>query len=118
MRPTYLVLDEPTAMLDPAGRRAVLDLMDGLAHDDGHGVVHVSHDAAGIARADRVLVLEGGAAAFFGAPAELLSDQALLRRGGIELPGIGRLAEAIRRLGTPIPIDAMDAESVVGALWR
>jgi energy-coupling factor transport system ATP-binding protein len=117
MGPAYLVLDEPTAMLDPAGRRAVLDLIDRLSHVDGHGVVHVSHDVAGIARADRALVLERGRVAFSGAPAELLVDEVLLRRGGLELPGIGRLAEALRARGSDVPIVAMDAESVVSALW-
>lgn len=117
MRPAYLVLDEPTAMLDPAGRRDVLDLIDRLAHADGHGVLHISHDVAGIARADRAVVLERGAVIFAGDPAALLRDEDLLRRGGLELSGIGRLADALRGLGAHVPALAMDAESVVEALW-
>jgi energy-coupling factor transport system ATP-binding protein len=117
MGPAYLALDEPTAMLDPAGRRAVLDLVDRLAHAEGHGVLHVSHDATSIARADRVLVLEAGRVLFIGAPADLLSDEELLRRGGLELPAIGRLVVALRARGATVPAVAMDAESVVAALW-
>jgi energy-coupling factor transport system ATP-binding protein len=117
MRPAYLVLDEPTAMLDPAGRRAVLELIDRLARGDGHGVAHVSHDAAGIARADRALVLERGRVVFLGTPTELLADADLLRRSGLELPSIGRLGAALRRRGMSVPVIAMDAESVVDALW-
>jgi energy-coupling factor transport system ATP-binding protein len=117
MRPAYLVLDEPTSMLDPGGRRSVLDLIDGLAHRDGHGVLHISHDATGIARADRVIVLESGAVVYDGSPAGLLSDQAMLARAGIALPEIGMLADALRALGARVPEGTMDAESLVSALW-
>jgi energy-coupling factor transport system ATP-binding protein len=116
MRPAYLVLDEPTAMLDPEGRRAVLGLIDGLAAD-GHGVLHVSHDAAGVARADRVVALEAGRVFFDGSPADLLADAALMSRAGLTTPGIGRLAAELRGLGVEVPVSAMDAESVVAALW-
>lgn len=118
MRPSYLVLDEPTAMLDPAGRRAVLDLIDSLAHEHGHGVVHISHDAASIARADTALSLENGAILYEGPPSGLLDDAALLERSGLGLPAIGLLAVELRALGAPVPAGAMDAERVVGALWR
>lgn len=117
MRPAYLVLDEPTAMLDPEGRRAVLDLIDELAKVDGRGVVHVSHDAAGVARADRVIALEDGTVLYDGSPAGLLADPALMERAGLSLPAIGRLGASLRRLGAAVPAGAMDAESVVRALW-
>jgi energy-coupling factor transport system ATP-binding protein len=117
MRPAYLVLDEPTAMLDPEGRRAVLGLIDGFAAE-GHGVLHVSHDAAGVARADRVVALEAGRVFFDGAPGDLLADEALLVRAGLAMPAIGRLAAELRRAGLDVPAVALDAESVVDALWR
>ena len=99
-------------------RRAVLDLIDSLAHVQGHGVVHISHDAASIARADRVLSLEGGVVLYEGAPSGLLDDAALLERSGLGLPAIGVLAAELRALGAPVPSGAMDAERVVEALWR
>jgi energy-coupling factor transport system ATP-binding protein len=117
MRPAYLVLDEPTSMLDPGGRRSVLDLIDGLARRDGHGVLHISHDAAGIARADRVIVLDAGAVAYDGPPAGLLSDTVMLARAGMVLPEIGTLAQALRGLGAAVPAETMDAEGLVGSLW-
>jgi energy-coupling factor transport system ATP-binding protein len=116
MRPAYLVLDEPTAMLDPAGRRAVLDLVDRFAAE-GHGVLHVSHDAAGLARADRVVALDSGRVFFDGKPGDLLADEGLVARAGLALPAIARLAAELRRLGADVPAVAMDAESVVAALW-
>lgn len=115
--PAYLVLDEPTAMLDPVGRRAVLDVIDALAHRGGHGVVHVSHDARGIARADRVLVLDGGRAIFHGDPDELLADPVMMAAAGLSLGAMGRLSEALRASGLAVPPRAYDAESVVAALW-
>lgn len=118
MRPGYLVLDEPTAMLDPAGRRVVLDLIQSLARTGGHGVLHVSHDVAGVARADRVVVLDRGRIAFTGEPADVLGDAEKMRQAGLAMPGIGQLASALRARGVAVPGDAMDAESVVGALWR
>lgn len=118
MEPLYLVLDEATAMLDPEGRRAVIALVERVSRDRGCGVVLVSHDAAQVARADRVVGLEAGAVVFDGAPADLLGDAALLARLGLEVPPVGRLGEALRRLGRDVPRDALDAESVVDALWR
>lgn len=117
MRPAYLVLDEPTAMLDPGGRRSVLDLIDELAHSDGHGVVHISHDVTGIARADRVIVLDAGAVVYDGVPEGLLSDTGMLDRAGLALPEIGVLAEALRALGACVPAGTMDAEGLVSSLW-
>lgn len=117
MRPAYVVLDEPTAMLDPAGRRAVLDLIDQFAHQYGHGVVHISHGAVGVARADRVIALERGRVMYDGEPEGLLVDQEMMERAGLAMPAIGRLGDELRRLGAPVPVQAMDAESVARALW-
>jgi energy-coupling factor transport system ATP-binding protein len=117
MRPDYLVLDEPTALLDPAGRRAILDVIDRLAREDGHGVLHISHDVAGVARADRVIALKAGAVVFDGEPEELLSDAGLLAEAGLAMPVVARLGEALRARGLSVPRRAMDAESMAVALW-
>jgi energy-coupling factor transport system ATP-binding protein len=117
MRPRYLVFDEPSAMLDPVGRRAVAAIMGRLARDDGHGVLVVTHDAADVARADRVVGLAGGHVVFDGAPADLLRDDGMLALVGLRLPSAGVLAADLRTRGVPVPITSMDAESVAGALW-
>jgi len=117
MRPSYLVLDEPTAMLDPAGRRSVLDLIDTLVAE-GRGVVHISHDAASIARADTVVALEDGAVLYQGPPTGLLGDPEILERSGLALPPIGMLAAELRALGAPVPPDVLDANGLLEALWR
>jgi energy-coupling factor transport system ATP-binding protein len=117
MRPPYLVLDEPTAMLDPGGRRAVLDLIDTLAHERGHGILHVSHDLTGVGRADTVVALDAGRVIYDGPPEGLLPDPELVARAGLRLPAIWELGEEMRRLGAAVPQKALDAESVVAALW-
>lgn len=118
MRPRYLVFDEPTAMLDPAGRRSVLGIMSRLAHVDGHGVLVVSHDTAGLAHADRVVGLRGGRVVYDGAPVRLLEDPELLVSLGLAVSSAGVLAAELRRRGVAVPVDALDAESVVDALCR
>jgi energy-coupling factor transport system ATP-binding protein len=118
MRPRYLVFDEPTAMLDPAGRRASVAALERLARADGHGVVIVSHDITDIVRADRVIALAAGRVAFSGTPTELLSDSATVRSCGLALGGAWELAERLRAAGYAVPVTAVDAESVVDALWR
>jgi energy-coupling factor transport system ATP-binding protein len=118
MRPRYLVFDEPTAMLDPAGRRAVLEITDRLAHAEGHGVLVVSHDTSGVARADRVLGLAEGRLVYDGAPEGLLADDELLAKVGLALPAVACVAAALRERGFDVPAATADAESLVAALWR
>jgi energy-coupling factor transport system ATP-binding protein len=117
MHPRHLVLDEPAAMLDPAGRRAVSEIMRRLAHDEGRGVLVVTHDAAEVSRCDRAVVLEAGRVVFDGPPVGLLSDDPLVRRAGLGATNAGLLAASLRRKGFDVPHTAMDAESVVGVLW-
>jgi energy-coupling factor transport system ATP-binding protein len=116
MRPRYLVFDEPSAMLDPRGRRSVVATLSRLAHEEGHGVLVVSHDVADIASADRVIGLDAGRAAFKGTVSDLLGDAGAMAALGLALPAIGRLAAELRARGVPVPLGAMDAESVAAAL--
>ena len=78
----------------------------------------VSHDTAGVARADRVVGIVAGRVVFDGPPEGLLGDAALLARVGLSLPPAARLAAALRDRGIDVPVSAADAESVVTALWR
>jgi energy-coupling factor transport system ATP-binding protein len=117
MQPRYLVFDEPAAMLDPAGRRSAMRVIEQLAHERGHGVLLVSHDAADVARADRALALSTGRVVFDGPPDELLSDTELLRTCGLDTGSMGELGDALRASGLPVPVTALEAESVVDSLW-
>jgi energy-coupling factor transport system ATP-binding protein len=93
VEPEILVLDEPTSMLDAAGRREVLKRLEALR--GGKTVLHVTHHLEEILDADRVLVLNGGELAADGTPERLLSDADLLRENRLVLPVVPRLALAL-----------------------
>jgi energy-coupling factor transport system ATP-binding protein len=117
LEPAYLVLDEPVAMLDPRGRRDVLDVVERLVRDEGRGVLHVTHRLEDVASADRAVVLTAGEVAFDGPPEALIADEALMRAAGLALPPVGRLGEALRSRGVAVPYAALSPEAVVAALW-
>ncbi len=111
----YLVLDEPTSMLDPEGRAGVLSTLRSLK-SSGHGILHITHSVAEAAEADRVVVLSGGCVVFQGSLVELLADSALMERAGLSVPPIHRLVVALDRLGVSVPPASMNAESIVEAV--
>jgi energy-coupling factor transport system ATP-binding protein len=117
MQPRYLVLDEPTSMLDSAGRADVLEVLARLRAQE-HGILHVTHDLSDMVSADEVLVLSDGEIALGGTPAEVLSDPERLAAWGLALPPIALLASELRGLGVPVPAVTLDAEGVVSALCR
>ncbi len=117
MDPAFLVLDEPTSMLDPRGRADVLRIVRSL-RDAGHGVLFVTHDLSDAVGADRVLVLQGGVVAYDGDPAGLLDQRDALAGWGLELPGTAVLAEELRHEGAPLPAGLLGVEEIAEALWR
>ena len=109
-----LVLDEPTAMLDPAGRREVLDSVSAL-RAEGLAVVLITQEMDEVVGATRVVALAGGVCAFAGTPAELFADLGLVARLRLSLPPAGELGLALtargRRLESlPLTIDELLAE--------
>lgn len=116
LEPSYLVLDEPTAMLDGAGRADVLDALAGL-RARGVGLVHITHHLEDVLSADEVVVLDQGRVAFTGTPGDLLAEPLRAKALGIELPPVVVLAEELRARGVPVSREAWSAEAVVEALW-
>lgn len=117
MEPSYLVLDEPTSMIDPQGRRDFGEVLTRL-RAAGHGILLVTHDVADALNADDVLVLARGESAFRGTAQGLLADSRNLFEWGLEPPQLILLAQALRTAGVPVPDSAADLDGVVGALWR
>lgn len=115
--PRYVVFDEATAMLDPEGRRAVIAIAERLVREDGRCVLFVSHDAADMAYADRVVGLREGRVVYDGPPGDVLGDDRMMEMLGLALPPVGVLAAELRGLGFPVPETAVDASSLAAALW-
>lgn len=111
MRPETLILDEPTAGLDPAGRRDILALIQEL-HASGTTVVMVSHSMEDVARlATRIAVMNHGTLSMDGPPRDIFADGQRLVEMGLDVPAAVRLAELLRGRGLDIPRDIyqMDA---------
>lgn len=116
LEPQYLVLDEPTAMLDPVGRSDVLDVITRL-RGEGRGIVHITHHLEDIVGADRVLVLESGRPAFFGRPDDLFSHNGGPAAYGIAIPPAYVMAQELTALGAAVPRHAVRAEDIMESLW-
>lgn len=112
LRPSLLLLDEPTAGLDPRARSACLDAVSAAARA-GATVVMASHDANALAAvADRVVALEGGRVVLDGPVRELLGDAAIMRAHGLEACCAARAAAALRRSGVPVAGAPLTAEEL------
>jgi len=121
MRPRCLVLDEATAMLDPAGRRDLWRIVDDL-HADGMTIVAITHDMDEAARATRVVVLAAGRVALDGPPAAVFADADRLNALGAALPTVPELVRQLRHRYPQhmLPADIITAPRLAAALreWR
>lgn len=117
MGPDYVVLDEPTSMLDPTGEREVIEAIRGL-RDAGSGIVHITHDLSHIVGADRVVVMDAGHIVFSGSIAELVEKRDSFAEWGIAFPGILELGFELFEGGVDTPADLADPIALAEALWR
>ena len=118
MAPRCIVLDEPTAMLDPVGRREVLHTIQALNRTSGVTVVLITHHMDEAAQADRVLVLADVLVVADGAPKTVFSRVEELRAVGLTVPETVELCYALRQDGLELPLDALSVEECAQALYR
>ena len=116
MEPACIVLDESTAMLDPSGRREVLDTVRRLNREKGIPVVLVTHHMDEAARAGRLLVMDGGQSVMDGTPKEILPRMAELRAIGLDVPHTVELLYGLREDGFDVPVDALSVEECADAI--
>lgn len=116
MKPDCIVLDEPTAMLDPQGRIEVWETLTSL-YRKGITIVLVTHFMEEAAMADRILVLSGGKLALAGTPQEVFGHGALPKLG-LELPQIAELREQLKDCGIPVPSHIFTPEAMVEWLCK
>lgn len=118
MNPSILILDEPAAGLDPAGRRSMLELIRGI-HESGVTVVMVSHSMDDVGKyCSRLYVMDHGKVAFEGKPAEVFVHSEELCRIGLDVPECAKLAAALRESGFDIPVGAYSQADLREAILR
>ena len=117
MEPEVLVLDEPSAGLDPRGREELLEHIRAYHQERGNTVVLVSHSMEEIARyADRIAVLAGGNVLMTGTPREVFSRGSALMKAGLDVPQVTRVAMELRKRGLPIDPAVYTVEELRDAL--
>jgi len=115
-RPSCIVFDEPTSMLDPVGRRQVLDTIRRLNAEEGITVLLITHSMSEAAMAQRVLVMEAGRVVMDGPPAIVFERGARLRALGLDLPPIVDIAQRLQAWGLPLPQGVLTVQDMVDAL--
>ncbi len=111
MSPECIVLDEPTAMLDPTGRREVMEALLKLKNEKNITIVLITHFMEEAEKADRVVVLKGGEIFMDGAPNEIFSEHDKLREAGLSIPQTSLLAKELEKSGLNINQTAISVES-------
>ncbi len=122
MEPACIVLDESTAMLDPLGRREVLDTVKRLNREKGITIVLITHHIDEAALADRVVVMDSGSVVMDGTPKEILVRVEELQAIGLAAPHTVELLYGLRQDGFDVPLDALGirecADAIVGSLKK
>ncbi|WP_130849830.1 energy-coupling factor transporter ATPase [Intestinimonas timonensis] len=117
MAPRCIVLDEPTAMLDPVGRREVMDTIKKLNLTAGVTVVLITHHMDEAAQADRLVVMSKGKVVADGTPRDVFSHVEALKSVGLTVPETVELCWTLRRDGLDLPLDALSDEECAQALY-
>lgn len=118
MRPKCIVLDEPTAMLDPNGRKEVLRTVEELRKQEKVTVVLITHYMEEVIDADKVFVMDHGNVVMEGTPREIFSQVDLLKQYRLDVPQVTILADKLQKSGVPIPKGILRKEELVEALCR
>lgn len=113
MKPQCIILDEPTAMLDPSGRKEVMDTIMKLNREEGITIVHITHFMDEAVHADRVVVMEEGKIALQGKPREVFSQVERLKKLGLDVPQVTELAFQLKKEGFNIPEDILTIDEMV-----
>ena len=118
MEPECIVLDEATAMLDPSGRREVLDTVHRLNRERGITVVHITHHMSEAEDADRVIVMNDGVVAMDGTPRDIFSRVEELRSLGLAAPDTVELLHRLNGHGMSLPLTAITVDECARAIFQ
>jgi len=118
MKPDCIVLDEPTAMLDPKGRREVIDTVTRLNKEENITVILITHFMDEAIKADRVIVMDNGRVAMDAPPKQVFAQAKRVRELWLDVPQMTEIAHGLRELGIPIRDDILTIEEMVGEICR
>ena len=118
MEPKCIVLDEPTAMLDPKGRREVMETVARLNKEKGITVVLITHHMDEAAKADRVVVIHRGVIRADGKPREVFSDIEYMHELDLAAPETVELCHELNKLGFELPLDLLETEDCAQAIYK
>lgn len=118
MRPKCVVLDEPTAMLDPKGRREVMETIKQLNSELGITVVLITHYMEEAAQCDRIAVIDDGKLLLDGTPKEVFSKVELLKERGLDVPQVTELCHELKKAGYDMPDCVLTEEECAKAIWK
>ena len=118
MKPDVIILDESTAMLDPSGRREVMNTVHRLNEEEHISVVIITHYMAEAATADYVVVMDKGQIAMSGTPREMFTQVDKVRALGLDVPEMTGLAHMLRMDGVPVRPDVLTVDEMVEEVCR
>lgn len=117
MRPKIIIFDEPTAMLDPKGRKEIMKIMNEL-HEEGITVILITHFMEEVVGADRVIILDDGKILLDGTPYEVFSQLDVIKKANLELPLMVELGDRLREAGIDIPEGIIKEEEMAKAICQ
>jgi energy-coupling factor transport system ATP-binding protein len=117
MKPECIIFDEPTAMLDPKGRKEVMDIISDL-HREGITVVLITHFMEEAANAQRIIIMDQGKVALDGTPKEIFAKRDELKAMSLDVPFIVELSHRLRDRGINVPLDIVDKKELVDYLCQ
>lgn len=118
MKPECIILDEPTAMLDPSGRKEVIDTIRKLNKEEGITIVLITHYMEEAVDADRVVVMDDGKIYMEGTPKEVFSKVDTLKKIGLDVPQVTELSYKLRKSGINVKGDTLTVEEMVDELCQ
>ena len=113
MSPKYIILDEPTAMLDPSGRREVIDTLVKLNKEENKTIILITHYMEEAAISGRVVVMEDGNIVISGKPREVFSQVEEIKKLGLDVPQVTELAHELKKEGIEISTEVLNIEEMV-----
>ena len=118
MKPDVILMDEPTAMLDPSGRKEVMATVEKLNREKGITVIYITHNMDEAVRADRVVVINDGRICLDGTPTEVFSEVEQLRLVGLDVPQVTELMYDLENAGLDVDHKELDERKCAEAILR